>query len=372
MTVSADDAGPMRSVLLLAERLDRRRFVPHVVTAVTPRAGGRALLRALDGVPVASLDTGGPLDVRGIWRLAALLRRWRIDVVHARLQRAAFYARLAAPLARRPAVVVNVANMYSHHFPAQHGPALGAVLLSVERATRALVDVWVANSRAAADDFARVMRLPPQRVEVVPNAVDAGRFLAPPGARSRLRAELRIAGDAFVVGCVARLVGLKQIDLLVQAAAAAVPAVPGLTLLIVGDGPARAGLIRTAREAGVPAVFPGERSDVPELLAAMDVFAFPSASEGQPNVVLEAMAASLPVVAANIPGMDELIESGVSGVLVAPRQQPMTEALVRLAHDPAGAARLGAAARARTLERFAPGAVVARFEDVYARAARGR
>ena len=371
LTVSADNVGPTRALLMLARGLDRRRFAPHFITAVRPGPTGRAALESLD-IPVASLDTRGAVDVRGIWRLARLLRQWRIDLVHAKLQRAAFYARTAAPLAGRPVVLTNVTNMYSDHFTSQHGAPLGRALLAVDRATRSLVDVWVANSAAAAADVAHTLGVPGQRIPVVPNAIDADHFVRSGAVRAQVRAALGVDSASWVIGCVARLVPLKQIDLLIDAASAVRAHVREAVLLIVGDGPARQQLTAYAAASGVRAIFTGERSDVADLLAACDVFAFPSSSEGQPNVVLEAMAAGLPIVVPAIPGIDELVEPDVSALVVAPGAAPLAEALTRLHRNPSEAAALGEAARLRVEQRFSPARVVAAFERIYLDAAAGR
>ena len=110
------------------------------------------------------------------------------------------------------------------------------------------------------------------------------------------------------------------------------------------------------------------RSDVPDLLAAMDVFAFSSASEGQPNVILEAMAAGLPVVAIGIPGLDEIVIGGETGVLTEDSVEAFAAGMTELLGDPARAARMGHAGQARVASVFSPAHMVRAFEATYERA----
>lgn len=348
----------------LARHLDRRRFDPQIWTCIDgigPRS--RAALGPA-GVRVASLGMRGFGDLRGLARLVRLMRRESVDLIHARLQRAGFYARLAAPLAGRPIVLVNVVNMYGHHFESQHGRLKAAPLLAAERATRGLVDRWVANSAAAAADLVSAIGIERQSIAVVPNAVDAEPFVAAAARRAAARAALGLDADTVVVGSVNRLVPLKRVSLLIDAVARIQGA--NIHLLLVGDGPERHALEAQSRALSVPVTFTGHRHDVPELLSAMDIFAFASSSEGQPNAVLEAMAAGLPVVAASLPAFEGVIADGVHGVVVEASAEQMADALRSLAVDPAARARLGAAAKREVESRFSTRAMVEAYEHIYA------
>lgn len=370
-TVSLDaNFGPARPLLMLASRLDRTRFTPHLISFADPPDSSPP--DGLADVPFATLATPRVFDVRGLWRLTTLLKRWRIDVVHARLQRPGFYARVAALAGSRPAVVVNVSNMYSDHFRSQHGATLGRVFFAADRACAGLADVWVANSRAAAGDLRQALGLRDAAVDVVHNAVDVASFAAGAQARQSARARLGIPSDGFVVGCLSRMVPGKRLDLLVGAAAAAHRRHSRLHLLMIGDGTEQQALEGQARTLGVPAVFPGYRRDVAQVLPAYDVFAFPSASEGQANVVLEAMAAGLPVVVADIAGMDELIEHGRDGLRVPPTVDAFAAAIDRLAANPMQASAMGARARQRAAAEFSPERLTAAFSSVYERAVESR
>jgi glycosyltransferase involved in cell wall biosynthesis len=144
--------------------------------------------------------------------------------------------------------------------------------------------------------------------------------------------------------------------------------VPDATFVLAGDGPLRAELEQRARELGVAGrcLFLGERADVPDLLAAADLFLLPSLWEGLPLSVLEAMAAGRPVVATAIGGTDEAVTDGVTGLLVPPRDPAaIAAAIARLRDDPGLAERLAAAGRARVEREFSSRATAERVMRIY-------
>ncbi len=364
-TVALDNVGPSRAMVTLAEGLDRSRFTPHLVTAVAPSPHQREQVRRLN-VPFAALDASSAFDPRAIIRLARLLRAWRIDLVHARLQRAGFLARMAAPLAGRPAVLVNVVNIYGHHFSHQHGSVRGALLRALDVRTTCLVDRWVANSRASAAQLQLVAGVRGDRISVIHNAIEHAGFTSDASVRDSVRRELGVA-DKFVIGTVSRLVPLKRVELIIESVCLSRAIKQPHVLLVVGDGPSRSDLEAAARRAGVHAIFTGARTDVPRLLSAMDMFIFASESEGQPNAILEAMAAGQPVVAVNIPAVAEVIVHGETGWLVGADARALARAIERLAVDPACRSSLGMAAQAAVADCYSPVAMVEAFELEYDR-----
>jgi glycosyltransferase involved in cell wall biosynthesis len=366
LLVALDRFGPSRAMITLAMRANRARVTPFVVVC---QGGDAELIAALRraGVDVASLEMRGPFDPRGLVRLVRLLRRERPDVVHARLQRAAFLARVARPFAGWPPVIANVVNMYRHHARDQHGGFVGRVMLAAERLTAPLASRWVANSQAVAAELGETLGLPAARIEVIANSVDSDRFRPDDRARAARRASLGVDASRVVVGTVSRLVPLKRIEWII-AAVATLPARP--VLLVVGDGPSRAALEAQARAAQVDARFVGEQSDVPSWLCAMDIFAFASESEGQPSAVLEAMAAGLPVVATTLPAVDEVVANATTGAITPASPEALAASLAVWCADPSRRARGGAAARERAVRVFGIDRMVDSFAACYERAAR--
>lgn len=177
--------------------------------------------------------------------------------------------------------------------------------------------------------------------------------------------------DSFHLVFVGRLAGVKGAPLLLDAVARLAAARPGLRLTLVGDGPERPALEARAAELGLGArvAFTGylTQDQVADTLARADALALPSFAEGVPVVLMEAMATGLPVVTTRIMGIPELVEDGVSGLLVPPGDlDALTAALDRLAGDPAGAAAMGRAGRAKVAADYDLGAEASWLKRLFA------
>ena len=197
-----------------------------------------------------------------------------------------------------------------------------------------------------------------QRVRIIHNGVVLGEADTADdsaAARAEVRAEFGFAADAPLIGSVAMLREEKGHDPLLQAFRLVLDDDPRARLLLVGDGPLRHVLRARAEELGVAGhvVFAGNRSDVPRLLRALDVFTLCSRTECFPMSVLEAMAAARPVVCTAVGGIPEMVVDGETGTLVPPGEpRALADAFLGLLRDPEGAARLGRAGRRRVEEEF--------------------
>jgi len=291
-------------------------------------------------VDIASRPRPGR-DIASVLRLRRLLARDRPDVLHAHGLRAGALAALAlaVPGTPRTALAVTV-----HNAPPARGPAAavyaGLELIVARRADAVLTvsgDLDGRMRRRGAQLAGRALVPAPAPAEVSPAEVAALRREF--GARDP-------GGLEIVVGA-GRLAAQKDFGTLIRAAARWQPrgAVP--LLLIAGEGPLDADLHRQAAMAGVAVRFLGHRRDVPALLAAADVVVVPSAWEGQPLIVQEALRAGRPLVATRVGGIPEL--TGDDAALLVPPGDPaaLAAAVARLLDDPEAAARLAAAARAR-------------------------
>lgn len=215
----------------------------------------------------------------------------------------------------------------------------------------------VANSGGLADLARRFA--PDVDVSIVPNGVDADLF------RPAERAEQAETGRVVLL-FVGRVVRQKGLDLVLQA----LPALPaGVTLRVVGDGPARPALEAQAETLGIAdrVSFLGwlGRDELPSAYAGADLFVFPSRDEGMPNAVLEAMAAGLPVMGTRIAGNRDLIVDGETGLMVeADDAAGLRMGLERLVKDPELRMRMGAQGRRRVLEHFSWRAVASAYREL--------
>lgn len=278
-------------------------------------------------------------DLLGVVELYRLCRRLRPAIVHANSSKAGVLGRLAAFLARVPARVFTV---HGWAFKAHHGLA-STIYLWADRAMRPLTTAIVCVAEGERRIGLERGTCTERQTVVIRNAVEPGPAAA-------------LAGEPPLLVSVGRLKEPKDFSTLVRALAR-LDDVPHRAL-VAGDGPDREALEAEIAELGVAVELPGERRDVPELLAGADAFVLSSRSEGLPISILEAMSAGLPVVASAVGGVPELVVDGETGLLVPPGDpEALADALGRLLGDAELRRRLGAAGRERAerefgLERF--------------------
>jgi glycosyltransferase involved in cell wall biosynthesis len=336
------------------------------VSVLAPAATLRRLRGGTAAVPLAIGGRPQPLrDVRAVARLRNWLTEWRPDVVHAHGVRAGAFGALAIGLTRRaarPALAVTV-----HNAPPD-GRAASVVHAVLERTCARRADLVLC---ASADLAARLRTRGAAAVEQVGVA-------APPRAAATA-AEAAAARDAIaetgrpVVLAVGRLAPQKGLDVLIDAAARWRHRDPRPVIVIAGDGPqARSLRAQAARQADGDVRLLGERDDVPALLAAADVVVVPSRWDARALIVQEAMQAGRPIVASRVGAIPDL--TGDDGaVLVRPGDPAeLAAAVTAVLDDPAAAARLGSAARARAATFPAPDDALAEMLSRYARLAASR
>jgi len=295
-------------------------------------------------------------DVRGLRRLLAA-ESWDILHLHGSPDTwAAVFALRGVP--RRPAVIRTRHNV----FPIARHP-LNAWLYGRH------IDGLVVISRAIERQCAALPFLAHKPTALIWSVPDLERFSAPsPDTRSRVREALDTQPDAPVVLCAGRLRPEKGQDFLIRAGPALREAVPGVKIWLAGDGSQRRAYEALANELGVSDTirFLGFRSDVSDLMAAADVAAVPSRSEGLGTAALEALAAGLPVVASDVGGLPDSVLPGRTGELV-PVNDPgaLADALAGLLHDPERRADLGRRGRRLIEEQFTESALARRTLDFY-------
>jgi glycosyltransferase involved in cell wall biosynthesis len=289
--------------------------------------------------------------------LAGFMRRWRPDIVHFFLPEAYL---VGAPIALAASRAKRVMSRRSlNDYQAKH-----PMLARLERALHGRMQALLANSAAVAAQLIGESA-PKERVHLIRNGIDLARFRTP-RPRANVRAELGTADGAVVLACVANLIPYKGHADLIDALAQ-MPRDLSWELWCAGRddgiGPA---LATRAAGLGGRVKFLGARTDVPDLLAAADIGVLASHEEGFPNAVLEAMAASLPVVATRAGGIPEAVDDGKTGLLAAVRAPAeLGQALARLIADPALRRSMGEAGRARVEAELALEACVAAYARLY-------
>ena len=348
--------GAERSVYELATRLDRRLFDVQVAAL---RGGQVADWLAEAGVKVTVLGMRRKWD---LWRLPALVRllaRERIDLLHTHLFHADLAGRPAACLASVPHLVHTVRTVEGRFRPWQFAFA---------RAAAGCCDRIVCVSQAARDFHSRRSGLPRGRYTVICNGVDAGAFARDEAARDRLRGQWGIADDEPLFAFVGKLRYEKGLDVLLEAVDMLATRGGAVRLVVAGDGPGQAAAQRflDGRDAGRAINMLGFTRDVAGVLSAADALVVPSRWEGLPLSVMEAMAAGVPVIAARVGGVPELVADGRTGLLVPPEDpQSLADAIERLASDSLLRTRLGTAGLEVARHQYTIAATIEAHEKLY-------
>jgi glycosyltransferase involved in cell wall biosynthesis len=351
--------GLERMVLDLVQRQQQQGHPCQVVCLY--EAGTQAHELDVAGIPVVACNKGLGVDLRALARARWAIDRHDTDILHTHNAVAHYQAVLASCGLGVPRIVNTRHGMGA-------GQRTGRKEWLYRRAlTRTDVVVTVCEA-ARRSGIARGI-LPPAMTRIVPNGIALEHFRpASTEMRRQLLRMLGLAEDAFLIGNVGRLNWTKDQIGLIRAFRQVSTRHPTAALLLIGDGELRADLERFAGQEGVRHAvhFLGDRSDVRELLQGLDLFVLSSASEGYSMALLEACAVALPIVATDVGGNGEIIQSGRSGQLVPPGEpDALAEAMLLLLAEPHRASAYGRAARAWVEKHGSLETMAERYERLY-------
>jgi glycosyltransferase involved in cell wall biosynthesis len=315
------------------------------------------------GFPVDMVPVSRLRDVTALFRLLQYLREREVDILHTQLEHSNTLGNLAAALRGIP----SVSTLHTFDNPPRGTSEFWRYRL-MWWSLRTNCDRVLAVSEGTRQHHIRVGRLPAEKVVTMYNGIDLARFARTPADRSRVRRALGIPPDAPVLMTVAVLRQPKGIQYMLDALPAVLESLPDAYYLLVGGGPYEGELKALAAERGVSdrVIFTGMRRDVPDLLAAGDVFVFPTLGDALPTVLAEAMAARLPIVACEVGGVPEMVEDGVNGFLVPSADaERLAEACIRLVGDPQQMEAMAQAGYRIAQERFDVNAQVKNLVNLY-------
>ena len=339
--------GAERHIATLAPALDPGRFEVRVVCIKERGPLFDAVTRA--GVGALSLDSGTRQAPRALLRLIRIMRAYRPHIVITRGLNADILGRVAAAATRVPAIVVWKHN--TGHI------TRGWLERISERALDPVTDRYFAVAHGQVPYLVDELGWPQEKIRVIHNGVDPAAFPYEPG-RPKDPALLRQLGvdDGLVIGILAVLRPEKDHATFLRAAAHIAAARPDARFLVVGDGPDRPELEALAAGLGLGdrVNFTGMRSDVEAVLSILDVAVLSSYTiECFPYAILEAMAMGVPAVCTAVGGLGEMIDDGVTGRLVPPRDpRALADGILDVISDPERRTRMGRAARERLVANF--------------------
>ena len=349
--------GAERVLLDLVRNLDSRRWRSVVVV---PDVGWLPDELTERGIEVVELRERRSFDIAFLSRLVALARRVGADIVHSHMFGSAVRAGIVARMCGIPALgTIHGAVDFQ---PTERWRALKVAI--VRNGLRELVFVSEPLRQACLSS----MGLDESLTCVISNGVDTNQFT--PLERSSLRSELGISDDAFVIGSAGRLQPVKGFDILIEAAAILKSAFSGYRFVIIGEGDPNHTrelvALRDRLKLTNDVVFAGYRSDVAGAMRAFDTYALTSRSEGFSLSTIEAMASGIPVVATRCGGPEQILDDGVSGLLVENGSpEAVAQAIDRLRLDSTQRTRLARAAREVVEAHYTVQAQVRAYEELY-------
>jgi glycosyltransferase involved in cell wall biosynthesis len=363
--------GAQENTMYTAAFLNPQRF--HVKVLSGPQTGPEGSLieevRAR-GVPLTILpdlrrEIDPWRDLKALWKLARFIRAGRFTIVHTHSSKAGILGRIAARLAGTP-VVVHTVHGWSFH---DHMSApKRSLFTALERLTAPLTDALIVVTRQDIDKGLAAGIGRPNQYHLIRSAISLDRFDPAQVDRETVRSELGIPPDAPVLGNVGRFSPQKNPLDWVRVAGRVARAIPECRFLLVGDGPLRPKVEAALEEEGIAdrTVLTGLRRDVPEMMAAMDVFLLTSLWEGLPRVIPQAMSMEVPVVANRADGTTEAIDHSETGFLCEPDDlDAQATYCLSLLRDPKFRRAMGQRGRTWASREFDVRHMVAQIADLY-------
>jgi sugar transferase (PEP-CTERM/EpsH1 system associated) len=315
-----------------------------------------------EGVEVLDLQRRPGRDYRAAWRMSRLIRQREIELVHAHQYGPFFYAALAKLFLGGAFRLI--LTEHGRHYP-DWVPTRRR--LTNRWLLGHLTDAFTGVCQFSVDGLAQQEGFSRRKMTIIENGITLERY-APATDRGPIRARLQLDPDRRYIGNVARFHPVKDQAMLLHAFAGVAAARADVDLLLVGDGPLRGTLTELVRSLGLESrvQFLGVRSDVPDILRALDVFALTSLTEAASLTLLEAMASGVPVVVTEVGGNPELVRHGIDGLHVPRGDAGATaRALLRILDDPVAASVLGSSARQRVVEHYQLDATVKAYLELY-------
>ena len=349
-----DVGGAEKMLYKVATRIDRKKYNPVAACLTGHGAIGKKLSES--GVDVEYLNMQGKVDLRIFLRLISLLKRKNIKILHTYLFHANFVGRIAGRIAGTPIIIssIRVSEREKHYH------------LWLSKLTSGFVDMETCVCKAVREFSLKQGRIASGKLIVIHNGIDLKKFNRKWDSEGT-RTKLGIDSSTKVVGTVSRLTKQKGIEFLLGAASKVMRNVPDSIFIIVGEGELKSEFQQLAKGLGIKekVIFTGFRRDVLEIVNIFDVFALSSLWEGMPVALLEAMAASKPVVATAVGGCKELILNGENGFLIKPSDVgELSKAIIAILRDPKLASKMAQNSRKRA-EQFSVETMVKRTETLY-------
>jgi len=348
--------GAENQVVTLANSLDKTKF--NVILCILQK-GGPLLRQVSKDVSVIEIKYRQRYFPFALMKLIWILKKYKVHILHCHLYFSGFWGRIAGLIARVPVMITT-----------EHGKTLWKKKHHIwfER----WIDKFTAMRIAVSEDIKKIRiereKLSPQKIVVIPNAIDINKFKKTKKEIQLKKREFNLDTNTFIIGTVGRLVEAKDLFTLLDAVAILKQNMDNFKVLIVGDGVLRHALQNYAHKLHImdKIIFTGSREDIPDLLAMFDVFVLSSIREGIPVALLEAMASKKAIIATKVGGIPEVLEDNKSGILIPPRHPDiLVEKIMYLFNNLNERERLGLNAYIRVEEKYGINKVIKNIEQLY-------
>jgi glycosyltransferase involved in cell wall biosynthesis len=354
--------GGERVFAQLATGLDPEEY--NVTVACSPGGPFVETLEAA-GVRVVPFNMRPYFNPVALARLTLFLRRERPDIVHGQ-GRGDPYARIAATLAGVPTAISTTAMIISRYWGSN--PLRKLAYWLTDKVTDRLVDHWIVVNQESIEVLVRDHGVPREAITLIPNGIEVERYAPENTNPQHIRRELGLDDESPLIGGVGKLTWQKGFTYLLHAMPAVLREHPEAHLALAGEGELEDDLKQEAIRLNIAdrCHFLGFRRDIPDILAALDVFVLPSLIEGMPMVLLEAMATGKPVVVTQIPGSVDVIDDGIDGLVAPPKDSTATaEHVSQLLADSSRVQQLGNNARRKISQGYTVQRMLERTQDRY-------
>ena len=311
------------------------------------------------------LDFSKRINPALIFKLAKIIKKNEIEIVHGQGTRAEFYGRLAKRLAGKSRYVSTIA-MPIEGFDVS--PLRKNVYRFFDSLSERYVDRFIVVSDCLKEMMIHKRCINSDKVFRIYNGIEVDDYRQTPEDRNRIRMELKIDNDTVLIGAIGRLVWQKGFEYLIQSIPDVIKVYPNVKFLIVGEGLLETKLKVKSKKLKVTdkIIFTGFRNDIKEILSAIDILVIPSILEGFPMITLEGMAMAKPIIATRIAGIIEQITDSESGILVPPNNpDSLAKAIIHLLGDRQFAYTLGLNARIRIENEFTIERMINKIEELY-------
>jgi sugar transferase (PEP-CTERM/EpsH1 system associated) len=352
--------GPEKLVVDLVLNLDRKKY--NLSICCYDKLGTFANKLREEGSSIFLCKRRQGKDYLYPFKLASLIRKKRVQILHMHNETALFYGTIAGKLARIPILIYT-----------EHDGVLPRRLLIAQtnRILSLLNDQVIAVSGYLRNYLVSLEKMDPRKVTIIYNGVDARRFDSNSNneeEKLKIKSELCLDGNIPIVGTIARLDPEKNHQCLLRAIQKICKELPDVVLLLVGDGSIRGELQSLTASLGIinNVRFLGSRGDIPQILSIFDIFVLSSLREGLPVALIEATAMGIPIVATNVGGNSEVVENGVNGILVSSNDEVgLAKAIVELLRDRELAKKMGKSGRRIFENKFTLDSMVGKYEEIY-------